>query len=165
MVLPQTLVLKHAALMVVLLGLLVLRPLLPSVLADAIFLPTIIVSAWAAGSRTWRNLVVTSIAGLFTLAFLVVDIVAHDQLRSLLREPLVFFVAAAVLALLLYCAGVILHSILAADRISINEIIGTFNMYLIMGYAWSYVYLLVEYCAPGSFQPAGTAGKIGRAHV
>jgi hypothetical protein len=92
---------------------------------------------------------------------LVVDIVAHDQLRSLLREPLVFFVAAAVLALLLYCAGVILHSILAADRISINEIIGTFNMYLIMGYAWSYVYLLVEYCAPGSFQPAGTAGSIG----
>ncbi len=157
----ETMNLKHVALMVILLGLLVLRPLLPSALADAIFLPTIIVAAWLAGGRTRRNVFVTSVSGFFVIAFLIVDIVAHQQMRSLLRQPLVFFVAASVLGLLIYCSGVILHSLLTADRVSINEIVGTFNMYLIMGYAWSYVFMLIEFCAPGSFQPAGTSGSIG----
>jgi hypothetical protein len=50
-VLPQNVNLKHLVLMIFLLGVLLLRPLVPSSLVDALFLPTMIVSAWLAAER------------------------------------------------------------------------------------------------------------------
>jgi len=153
--------LKHLVLMIILLGLLLLRPLVPGVIADAIFLPTIIVAAWLAGGKTGQGLIVTVILGLAAFGLLLFDLFAHEQLQSFLRRPVGLPVAAVVLFILLYCAGVILHSLLSAERIFVNEIIGTFNIYLIMGFVWAYVYMIVELSAPGSFQTAGGSEGMG----
>jgi len=147
--------------MVLLLGLLLLRPLVPGAVADAIFLPTIIVSAWLAGGKTRRSLIVTIILGFAAFGILSFDLLAHEQFLKFFSRPLGFPAAVAVLFVLIYCGAVILRSLLATERVFVNEIIGTFNLYLIMGYTWSYVYLLVELTSPGSFQTSSTAGGLG----
>jgi len=153
--------LKHLVLMIILLGLILLRPLVPGALADAILLPTIIVAAWLAGGKTGKGLIVTVILGLAAFALLLFDLFAHEQLQSFLRRPVGLPVAAVVLFIFLYCAGVILHSLLTAERVFANEIIGTFNIYLIMGFAWAYVYLILELAAPGSLQSLGQSETNG----
>jgi hypothetical protein len=153
--------LKHLFLTVLLLGLLLLRPLLPSAVADTIFVPAMILSAWLAGGRTRRSLIVILISGVAAFVVLVFDLTAHEQFRAMVRQPLGFLMTAAVIGLLLYCGGVIMHSLLTAERVFVDEIIGTFNIYLIMGYVWSYIYVLVELISPGSFQPTTPEASLG----
>jgi len=152
---------KHLFFTILLLGLLLLRPLLPSAIVDAIFVPGMILAAWLAGGRTRRSLIVTVIAGGAALALLAFDLVAHEQFRAMIRQPLGFAVTFAAIGLLVYCGGVIMHSLLTAERIFIDEIIGTFNIYLIMGYVWSYIYILVELVSPGSFHPPTPEDALG----
>ena len=153
--------LKHLVLMVLLLGLLLLRPLLPNVVAHAIFLPTMIVSAWLAGGKSRRSLIVTVILGLGALLFLAFDIYVHEQFHLVVGRPLGFVIGIAILALLIYCGGVIFHSLVTVERVFINEIIGTFNMYLILGFTWALMYYLLEVIVPGSFLPLNLAGHHG----
>jgi len=153
--------LKHLVLMIVLLGLLLLRPLVPSAVADFILLPTIIVAAWLAGGRTRRGLVVAVILGLAAFGLLLFDLFAQQQLQAFMRRPVGLPVSAAVLFLFLYCGGVILHSLLTSERVYVDEIIGTFNIYLVMGFTWAYVYMLLELSAPGSFQTADASEAMG----
>jgi hypothetical protein len=153
--------LKHVVLMILLLGLLLFRPLVPSVVVDAVFLPTMIVSAWLAGGRTRSSLIVTVVSSLGAFGVLLFDLLAHEQFNTFFHQPLGFPVAVAILVLFLYCAVVILRSLLTTERVFVNEIIGTFNLYLIMGYIWSYVYLLLELTSPGSFESASKAGNLG----
>lgn len=153
--------LKHCVLMMLLLGLLLFRPILPKVVANAIFLPTMIVSAWLAGGKSRRSLIITVISGIGTLVFLSLEIVVHDQFHVYFGWQLGLVVGISVLALLLYCGGVILHSLLTVERVFVNEIIGTFNMYLIMGFTWALIYYLLELIVPGSFLPLNLAGNHG----
>jgi hypothetical protein len=157
----QGLNLKHVVLMILLLGLLLFRPLVPSVVVDAVFLPTMIVSAWLAGGRTRSSLIVTVVSSLGAFGVLLFDLLAHEQFSTFFHQPLGLPVAAAILVLFLYCAVVILRSLFTTERVFVNEIIGTFNLYLIMGYIWSYVYLLLEQTSPGSFQFSDTSSALG----
>jgi voltage-gated potassium channel len=153
--------LRHVVLLVLLLGLLLFRPLLPSAVADSVFLPTIIISAWLSGGRTMRSHVVTVIAMAAALVVLTVDVMEHAELQTIIRSSLGAAIPVTVLALLIYCAAVILGSLVSAEQVFSNEIMGTFNMYLILGYAWAYVYQLVEAYAPGSFQSTLSPGSQG----
>ncbi len=153
--------LKHVVLMILLLGLLLFRPLVPSEVVDAVFLPTMIVSAWLAGGKTRSSLIVTVVSSLGAFGVLLFDLLAHEQFSTFFRQPLGFPVAAALLVLFVYCAVVILRSLLTTEQVFVNEIIGTFNLYLIVGYIWSYVYLLLELTSPGSFESASTSGNLG----
>jgi voltage-gated potassium channel len=153
--------LKHTVLMMLLLGLLLFRPILPQVIANAIFLPTMIVSAWLAGGKSRLSLIVTIIAGIGTLLFLSFDIFVHEQFHAIFGRPLGLVIGIAILGLLLYCGGVILHSLLTVERVFVNEIIGTFNMYLIMGFTWALIYFLLELIVPGSFLPLNLTGNHG----
>lgn len=159
--LQQGVNLKHVVLMILLLGLLLFRPLVPSEVVDAVFLPTMIVSAWLAGGKTRSSLIVTVVSSLGAFGVLLFDLLAHEQFSAFFHQPLGFPVAAAILVLFVYSAVVILRSLLTTERVFVNEIIGTFNLYLIMGYIWSYVYLLVEQSAPGSFQFSDTSSALG----
>lgn len=152
---------KHLFFTILLLGLLLLRPLAPSAVVDSIFVPGMILAAWLAGGRTRGSLIVTVIAGGAAFAFLAFDLTAHEQFRAMVKQPLGFVVTIAAIGLLVYCGGVIMHSLLTAERIFVDEIIGTFNIYLIMGYVWSYIYVLVELVSPGSFQPATPEDTLG----
>jgi hypothetical protein len=107
--------LKHVVLMLLLLGLLLFRPLVPSVVVDAVFLPTMIVSAWLAGGRTRSSLIVTVVSSLGALGVLLFDLLAHEQFSTFFRQPLGFPVAAAILVLFVYCAVVILCSLTTTE--------------------------------------------------
>jgi len=144
--------LKHMALMCLLLGLLFFRPLLPSKVVEAVFLPTIILSAWLAGGKSRLSFILLILFGLLAAGVLFFDIWAHQEFRNFFRTSKGFVVGIAILMLLVYCGVVILHSLLTVERVFINEIIGTFNIYLVMGFTWAYIYGLVELSSPGSFQ-------------
>lgn len=151
---------KHVALLVLLAGVLILRPLMPSALADSIFLAAVLLSGWLAGGRgRWRTLLM-GVFSLLAVGVLAVDFYAHQQDHQLLSKPMGFVAVIAAIAMLLYSAVVILQSLLTAERISLDEIVGTLNIYLIMGYTWADVYLLVELCSPGSFGPVGYEGSL-----
>jgi voltage-gated potassium channel len=152
---------EHLALLILLVGLLLFRPLMPSALADSIFLTAVILSGWLAGGRSRWSTLLMAVFSLVALAVLTVDIFAHQQTHQMVHDPVGFLAVVAAIAMLLYSAAVILHSLLTAERISLDEIVGTLNIYLIMGYTWSYVYVLVELCSPGSFGPAGYEGSLG----
>jgi hypothetical protein len=153
--------LKHLALIIVLLALLLSRPLIPSSIADSVVLLTMIFSAWLAGGNSRRALIAAIGAGLASIAVVTFDIVAHYHVRDFVRQPAGFAVAATILLLLFYSGAVILHSLVKVERVFVNEILGAFNMYLIMGFAWSYAYGLVELWAPGSFQWPDSESSLG----
>jgi voltage-gated potassium channel len=151
---------KQLTLLGLLAGLLLFRPMMPSALADSLFLPAVILSAWLAGEKSRLRFVLMSAFSLVALAVLAADIFAHEAFRESVHKPLGLLAVASTIAMLVYSAGLILHSLLTAERISPAEIVGTLNIYLIMGYTWSYVYLLLEVCVPGSFGPQGYEGSI-----
>jgi len=104
---------------------------------------------------------VAVILGLAAFGLLLIDLFAQQQLHELMRRPVGLPVSAAVLFLFLYCGGVILHSLLTSERVYVDEIIGTFNIYLVIGFTCAYVYLLLELSAPGSFQTADANEGMG----
>jgi voltage-gated potassium channel len=152
-VLDKILYAKHFAFTIILLSLLIIRPLSPNeALADAIFLPTIILAAWLAGGKSRRSFGLTVIFGAAAFGVLIFDFMAHNQISSIIRQPVGLLVAVAILFILLYCGGVVLHSLLTAKRVYVDEVVGTLNIYLLIGYTWSYIYVLLEICRPGSFR-------------
>jgi hypothetical protein len=58
--------------------------------------------------------VISGVAAFSVLAF---DLGAHGQFRQVAQEPLGFIAIAAIISLLLYCGGVIMHSLLTPGRI------------------------------------------------
>jgi len=151
---------KHTALLAILLALIIIRPFIPSTVADCIFLPTIIFSAWLAGGRTARGLVLTVLFCILAGLILAGEMFFREQFRIILHESTRFLVAFAVLSLLIYCGAMILRSLLRVDRVFLNEIIGTLNLYLILGHSWAFLYLMLESSSPGSFNFGDEAASL-----
>lgn len=157
----QAIDLKHLFLAVLLLGLFLLSPLLPGSVMDAVFVPSIIMCAWLAGGKTRLSFIIALISAIAASGLLIFDLATPQQFLALIREPLGFLFTVAVIGLLFYCGGVILRSLLIVERVLLDEVIGTFNIYLIIGYLWSYIYMMVELLKPGSFQPQIPEDSLG----
>jgi hypothetical protein len=88
----------------------------------------------ARSGKTRRSLFVTVISGVGALGFLLFDLLAHQQFSTFFRLPLGIPVAVAILVLFIYCAAVILQSLLTTERVFINEIIGQFYVAVVVAY-------------------------------
>jgi hypothetical protein len=58
-------------------------------------------------------------------------------------------------AFVLLVAGAILYTILDAERVTLDTILGGICVYLLLGVAWTFAYSILEHLAPGSFQVDG----------
>jgi voltage-gated potassium channel len=159
--LTQEINFRHLFLTVLLFGLFVLSPLLPTSVMDAAFVPTIILCSWLAGGRTRLGFIITIVVAVTVFGLMIVDIIDHQQFMELIREPLALVLHAIVIGLLFYCGGVIMRSLVKVKKVFLDEIIGTFNIYLIIGYLWSYVYVLIELIKPASFRPLIPEDSLG----
>jgi hypothetical protein len=52
---------------------------------------------------------------------------------------------------LIYCGGIIVSYVLKARSAGPNQIAGAVNFYIILGTFWSYLYTMLEFLHPGSF--------------
>jgi len=65
-------------------------------------------------------------------------------------------VAASVYMLFLgYTSYEILRHVLTQEKVTSNSVFGSLCVYLLLGYLWSIVYVLIEYYVPGSFLSDG----------
>jgi len=153
---------KPFVLTVLLFGLLVFYPLLPGSLVNSIFLGAMMVAAWLASGKSRMALAVVMVLGLSTVLLSVVQALAPDRAHNLLQQPVLFLLVTIILVSLFYCGGVILRSLLKTRTVSANEILGTINLYLILGFIWSYVYLFLEKHHPGSFNLTVSDGQLAQ---
>ncbi|MCP3979642.1 MAG: two pore domain potassium channel family protein [bacterium] len=94
--------------------------------------------------------VVILVAGLASAVMQTVDLTLGMQGARLAGEALM-------LVSLVGMTGVVLSHILSSEQITMDTVIGTACVYLLLGFAWAKVYYLVELVQPGSFNlPAGS---------
>jgi voltage-gated potassium channel len=149
---------NHIVLMLVLIGLLFFRPFSGGHLANWIFLAATILSAWVVSfdrPRTRRVLLIIALS--FATVLLVVPFFPIKEYGLPNGLPTVL-AACAILISLLYCCFVLCRALLLADEVSGNEIAGSLSLYLLLGFVWSYAYVLLELFRPDSFD----LGLVGR---
>ncbi len=148
---------KHFRLAVVLFGLLITRPIIADVVVNSVFLGALMFSAWVAAEGYPRVR-----WGLVILAAPVLAVMAtfHDS-DELSQGFYGYFVAFSIIALLLYCGWLVLWALLRTRRVGLNEILGTVNLYLIIGFTWSYIYSALEMLRPHSFNFADAEFEMG----
>jgi voltage-gated potassium channel len=143
--------LRHFSLMIILFGLLLFDPLLPSPLANSIFLVAVVVSAWLVSSDRPRSRRLLTIVSLPVIVVAAIVVFVRYNIAYLSEIPLGPLPGVLVILFLIYCGWLVLRSLLSAVEVGVNEIVGTINFYLILGFIWSYMYALLEFVQPGSF--------------
>jgi hypothetical protein len=141
----------------VLLGLLFLRPFLSGPAANWIFLAAIVFSAWVVSfERPGTRRILVVVAAAVAAAILIVSLLPIED-RGLLTGPDALFIAILVLSFLIYCCFVVCRALILAEEVTGAEIMGSINLYLLLGFAWAYIYLVAHWFDPESFN-IGTWG-------
>ncbi len=150
---------KHLGLMILLFGLLLLRPVVPDSLMDFIFLVALVACAWLVSAdrpgiqRVLMILAVPVIVGMTAIAFLA------PGLAGILTRPIGVYLSLSIVALLVFSGCIILWSLVKTTEITENEIFGSVNLYVIVGFIWAYIYALVEFYRPLSFNINAAEGQ------
>ena len=143
---------KHSLLLTILTLLLLVSPMIDDagaggVLVSCLFSLLLIVGAFVVG-RAQRDLAVVL---LLSLPWLYLTWLHPVWSGTLLDELAGGLLAACTL----YLAAVLLFGIVLAERVNHDIISGAIAVYLLMGIAWSVVFVLIEGLAPGSFSLGG----------
>jgi hypothetical protein len=151
---------RHVSLMILLFGLLLSHPLIPGPFADSVFLAAVLVSVWLVGGKSRRATLAKWMLGLSGGIVLIAHTFFPEHVPSLLLRPVGIALAIMIVISLFFCGAIILKALLRTVRVSPDEIIGTINLYLILGFVWSYVYNLVEIHIPNSFNVTVTGDAL-----
>lgn len=103
-------------------------------------------------SRKTRTLVIASLIGVIAIA----TTLASDILQT---KEMYLASDIAGIAFFLYTALAIFHDLWTARSVTIDTIVGSVCVYMLIGTTWSFFYTLVELLFPGSFiiTPSGRA--------
>ena len=153
---------RQCVLNVLLFGLLLCHPVLPDSLVDSIFLAAMMAAAWLASGKSRAGLISVVVLGFSAICVSLIHILLPEHVPSVFWRPLGPALVIIIIISLFYCGGVILRSLLKTRTVSANEILGTINLYLILGFIWSYVYLFLEKYYPGSFNVTVSDGRLGQ---
>ena len=144
---------RNTVLLATLVVLLLVSPILDDngvggLLLSGLFSLLLVVSTFVV-SRSRRDLIIVL---LLSLPWLYLTWLHPVWSGTLLDE-----VAGALLAALtLYMAAVLLFGVVMSERVDHDIISGAIGVYLLMGIAWSVVFVLIEGLVPGSFSLGGT---------
>lgn len=142
---------KHVTITVLLLGLLGLVPLLSHANAKLVLLAAITLSAWLVGDRGRRVAVAVVSIGGVAVGISILEAVYPQFTPSLIHRRIGWIFSIVGLVLLLYCASIIVISLFNALDVSMDEVAGAVNVYLIVAFLWAHAYHLLEKIRPGSF--------------
>jgi voltage-gated potassium channel len=94
-----------------------------------------------------------------TIAIAVAAIIINLFISVYQNETLILLSQVCFLVLLALFAGSILAEVLRGGRITADKIYGAICVYLLVGYAWAFVYAILDQIQPGSFSiPEETGG-------
>lgn len=151
----------HFIITVMLLGLIVCGPFVPDFAVHLLFLSATFVSAVLLSSGTPRiRRVVIVLGTLVLIGMICLQYVSKHGMVELLRVSVIVGLV-TVLLFLAYCAGVSLVLLLRIRFVSANEIFATVNLYLILGMAWAYAYMLLQAYDPSAFNLKDTGQAVG----
>ena len=142
---------RHSLVSLLLVTLLLADAVLPGTVITSILLVCVLVMAWL-GSRHGRlTHMIFAFLSAPLVAVLLVAILAYDDPLTAFEGKFGPVWAVLIMAALAYCGVMILKSLLTAKDASANEIIGAMNLYLIIGWIWAFVYVLLDHLDPASF--------------
>lgn len=142
---------KQIVIMVVFFCLLLFGPMILGRLENHIFLAAGIISAWLASeakTRARRGLVIMA-APIIALVIVWRLLPPDQSFISRTTAGALFLVSTIVF--LIYCGGIIVSYLLKARSVGPNQIAGAVSFYIILGTFWSYIYTMLEFLHPGSF--------------
>jgi voltage-gated potassium channel len=94
-----------------------------------------------------------------TIAIAVAAVIINFFISIYKSEQLILLSQVFLLVLLALFSGSILAEVLRAGRITADKIYGAICFYLLIGFAWAFVYAILEQIDPGSFSmPQETGG-------
>jgi voltage-gated potassium channel len=154
---------RHLVLLCLLLLLFILAPIIAPLRYGVLMLNLMGAAILLSGThvmRERRNLHAVTIA-------IAVAAVIINFLISLYRnETLILLSQVCFLVLLALFSGSILADVLREGRITADKIYGAICVYLLVGFAWAFVYAIVDQIQPGSFsipeEPGGVAEHVAR---
>jgi voltage-gated potassium channel len=151
----------HFIITTILMGLILCGPLVPPYALHLLFLSAVFVTAILLSGGTPRiRRVVTLLGGLVVISLITLELLAEHGMHGLLKMAF-FAQLVAVLAFLIYCVIASVSLLLKMRLVSTNEICATVNLYLILGIAWAYGYMLLETCDPDAFTPQAAGRTVG----
>lgn len=142
---------KHYLVTIILLGLILLLPCLSESTANGVLLLAITLSAWLVSNGGRKTFIVFALVGAFGISLAALYVLSPEFTDAISERHVGHAFIITVLALLLYSAYAVLRSLLRATHVSIDQIIGGVNIYLIVGFIWANVYHLLERLRPHSF--------------
>lgn len=146
--------------MVLLFGLLLTHPLIPRPFVDSVFLAAVLVSAWLVDGKSPKATVVKWTLAISGGVVLLAHSFFPEHVPDLFLQPIGIALALIIIVSLFFCAALILKALLKTVRVSVDEIIATVNLYLILGFIWADVYNLVEIHMPTSFNVTVTGDAL-----
>ncbi|MFC1834006.1 potassium channel family protein [Thermodesulfobacteriota bacterium] len=143
--------LKHFSVTIILLGLILLLSCLNQSTANGVVLVAITLSAWLVSNGGRKPFIIFALVGALGSSLAVLNALGPEFTGSIREHHVGHAIIITVLALLLYSTYAILKSLLRATHVSVDQITGGVNIYLIIGFIWANVYLLLERVRPHSF--------------
>ncbi len=150
---------KYLAVLAVLLGLLILHPLLPGSLANAVLLGAIIVSAWLVKDHSPHSMGTILVLAIPAVTLIVLDAWHPTFFLSFARRPLGLAMTFLSFALLVFCGVFILKALIASSEVSGAEILGTINFFIILGFIWAFAFNTLNMLQPESFNVESTGRR------
>ena len=152
---------SHFIITVLLFGLIVCGPFVPDYAVHLLFLSATFVTALLLSADTsWIRRLVMVLGGIVLIGMVGLEYVARHGMGELLKASLVAELV-TVFLFLVYCAAISLVLLLRIQLVSANEIFATVNLYLVLGIAWAYGYMLLEIASPGAFVLTDATRGIG----
>ncbi len=139
---------RHLALLISILFLFVITPLV-AVFQHGVLLMNVV----AAGVLVTATYALSARKGLFAAAVALsgVSVVATWLLIITQRPWAAIFSHSCVVVLIVYFSVTTLGYVLSGSRITMDKIFAAICVYLLLGYAWTFAYALVEELHPASF--------------
>ncbi len=141
---------RYALALAALVVLLVLRSLLPPVLAAHAFALIVVFAAWTVVPRHKGAVLALGLVSSVWLLVLALGALSAPQ-QSPWRQLVAWTLFSGYLITLLVCISLILWSLLHARNTMIGDILGATALYLMLGFLWAITYTVIEMAAPQSF--------------
>lgn len=143
---------RHLVLTGMLVGLLLMRPVIPTFITSIIFFTVTVASALILAEDKRKTRTALAILGVPLILGAILERAFPQSTPTCVQGIAGTITAGLVIVFLVYSGSVILLSFLRAGSIAADEIFGIINFYLILGFMWAYIYVLVEDISPNSFR-------------
>jgi hypothetical protein len=146
---------KSPAVLALFAGILLLDPLIPGAWENFAFLFIAIAAAWLlTGQGSPGRWFMLFLICAFLVAVAAVGL-ASKSAQEAVGRPMGLTLIIVTLMLLGYSIHLLLGALWKATVVTAAQIVSTVNLYLILGVSWAYVYALVAWFEPRSFEQPG----------